>query len=254
MPHSVGLDVSQKMAAICVVDAEGRRIWRGDCPTQPDKISALGSRHAGPDAKVGVETGAMTPWLVHGLRASGLQVECLDARRVKSALQVRLNKTDHNDAEGLAQVMRTGWYRAVHVKSLEAHQARSLLGARAQLVGMRTRLANTIRGVLKTFGILLGSERGMRFDRRVERTMEDAAEVAAIVHPLLVSWRHMREQIAGFDVAIQRRVKADPTCRLLMSVPGVGALWNCQDFRVRAGIMGKKESHYVPTQGAGDPG
>ena len=90
MPHSVGLDVSQKMAAIRVVDAEGRRIWRGDCPMQPDKISALVSRHAGPDAKVGVETGAMTPWLVHGLRASGLQVECLDARRVKSALQMRL--------------------------------------------------------------------------------------------------------------------------------------------------------------------
>jgi uncharacterized membrane protein YccC len=103
----------------------------------------------------------MTPWLLHGLRASGLQVECLDARRVKSALQMRLNKTDHNDVEGVAQVVRTGWYRAVHVKSLEAHQARSLLGARAQLVGMRTRLANMIRGVLKTFGILPGSERGM---------------------------------------------------------------------------------------------
>jgi transposase len=137
---------------------------------------------------------------------------------------MRLNKTDHNDAEGLAQVVRTGWYRAVHVKSLEAHQARSLLGARAQLVGMRTRLANMIRGVLKTFGILPGSERGMRFDRRVERAMDGSPEVAAIVHPLLVSWRHMREQIAGFDVAIQRSVKADPTCRLLMSVPGIGAL------------------------------
>jgi transposase len=147
----------------------------------------LVSRHAGSDANVGVETGAMTPWLVHGLRASGLQVECLDARRVKSALQMRLNKTDHNDAEGLAQVVRTGWYRAVHVKSLEAHQARSLLGARAQLVGMRTRLANMIRGVLKTFGILPGSERGMRFDRRVERAMDGSPEVAAIVHPLLVS-------------------------------------------------------------------
>jgi transposase len=202
MPHSVGLDVSQKTTAICVIDAEGRRIWRGDCPTHPEIISALVSRHAGSDAKVGVETGAMTPWLVHGLRASCLQVECLDARRVKSALQMRLNKTDHNDAEGLAQVVRTGWYRAVHVKSLEAHQARSLLGARAQLVGMRTRLANMIRGVLKAFGILPGSERGMRFDRRVERAIEGSPEVAAIVHPLLVSWRHMCEQIAGFDVGL----------------------------------------------------
>src|SRR3546814_10585360 len=77
---------------------------------------------------------------LHGLRQAGLAVDCLDARRVKAALQMRLNKTDQNDAEGLAQVMRTGWYRAVHVKSLDAHRARSLLGARAQLVGMRTRL------------------------------------------------------------------------------------------------------------------
>ena len=87
MPHSVGLDVSQKTTAICVVDAEGKRIWRGACPTHPEQISLLVSRHAGSDAKVGVETGAMTPWLVHGLRAAGLKVECLDARRVKSALQ-----------------------------------------------------------------------------------------------------------------------------------------------------------------------
>jgi transposase len=126
--------------------------------------------------------------------------------------------------QGLAQVVRTGWYRSVHVKSLAAHQARSLLGARAQLVGMRTRLSNMIRGVLKTFGILPGSDRGMRFDRRVEASIADAPEVAAIVHPLLTTWRQLREQIAVFDVAIQRRVKADQTSRLLMTVPGIGAL------------------------------
>jgi transposase len=86
-------------------------------------------KHAGVDAKVGIETGSMTPWLVHGLRGTGLDVRCLDARQVKVALQMRLNKTDENDAEGLAQIMRTGWYRAVHVKSLDAHRARALLGS-----------------------------------------------------------------------------------------------------------------------------
>ncbi len=92
-----------------------------------------------------------------GLRAAGLDVAALDARQVKAALQMRLNKTDQNDADGLAQVARTGWYRLVHVKSLDAHQARSLLDARAQLVGMRTRLSNMVRGVLKTFGLLSGA-------------------------------------------------------------------------------------------------
>ncbi|WP_241127853.1 IS110 family RNA-guided transposase [Novosphingobium terrae] len=207
-----------------MVDSEGQRIWRGSCPTDPCSISKLICRYAGADAKVGVETGAMTPWLVHGLRGAGLDVAVLDARRVKAALQMRLNKTDQNDAEGLAQVVRTGWYCSVHVKSLDAHQARSLLGARAQLVGMRTRLSNMVRGVLKTFGMLLSADRGLRFDRRVEAMIEDTPDVAFIVRPLLATWRQLREQIAVFDAAVQRRVKADATCRLLMTVPGIGAL------------------------------
>jgi transposase len=224
MPLYVGLDVSQKTTAICAVDERGERQWRGVCATDPTAIAARIVRHAGADAKVGVETGAMTPWLVHGLRVAGLAVECLDARRVKAALQMRLNKTDQNDAEGLAQVVRTGWYRAVHVKSLDSHRARSLLGARAQLVGMRTRLSNMIRGVLKTFGLLPGAGRGQRFDRHVEALLEGEPEVGAIVHPLLQTWRQLGAQITAFDKAVQQRVRANPTCRLLMTVPGIGAL------------------------------
>jgi transposase len=224
MPFYVGLDVSQKTTAICAVDEQGGRRWRGVCATEPAAIASRIVQHAGADAKVGVETGAMTPWLVHGLRKAGLSVECLDARRVKAALQMRLNKTDQNDAEGLAQVVRTGWYRPVHVKSLDAHRARSLLGARAQLVGMRTRLSNMIRGVLKTFGLLPGSGRGLRFDRHVEALLEGEPAVAPIVRPLLDTWRQLGDQIATFDKAVQRQVRADPICRLLMTVPGIGAL------------------------------
>ena len=224
MPLYVGLDVSQKKTAICAVDARGDRRWRGVCATDPVAIASQIVRHAGADAKVGVETGAMTPWLVHGLRKTGLSVECLDARRVKAALQMRLNKTDQNDAEGLAQVIRTGWYRPVHVKSLDAHRARSLRGARAQLVGMRTRLSNMIRGVLKTFGLLPGAGRGLCFDRHVEALIEGEPEVGLIVRPLLATWRQLGQQIVIFDKAVQRLVRADPTCRLLMTVPGVGTL------------------------------
>jgi transposase len=224
MPHYVGLDVSQKTTSICVVNEQGRRLWRGVCTTHPDPIATRVLRHAGGDAKIGIETGSMTPWLVHGLRAAGLDVACLDARRVKAALQMRLNKTDENDAEGLAQVMRTGWYRAVHVKSLDAHRARALLGARAQLVGMTTRLSNMIRGVLKTFGLLPGAGRGLRFDRKVEALLEGIPDLEQIVRPLLATWRQLREQIAVFDKAVLQRVRADPVCRLLMTVPGIGAL------------------------------
>ena len=224
MTRFVGLDVSQKLTAICVVDETGRRLWRGQCGTDPGQIERMVRGHAGENAKVGVETGPMTPWLVHELRGRGLDVVCLDARHASAALKMQMNKTDQNDAEGLAQIMRTGWYRPVHVKSLDAHRARALLGARAQLVGMTTRLSNQIRGVLKTFGLLPGAMRGLPFDRRVEALLADRDDLAPVVRPMLAAWRQLREQVAAFDKEVRALAKADPTCRLLMSVPGIGAL------------------------------
>lgn len=117
MKHFVGLDVSHKTTPICVVDKDGARLWRGQCHSTPEQIEALVRQHAGDNARVGIETGPMTTWLVHELRSRGLDVECLDARHARSALKMQLNKTDQNDAEGLAQIMRTGWFRSVHVKS-----------------------------------------------------------------------------------------------------------------------------------------
>lgn len=220
----VGLDVSQKMTAICVVNEVGQRLWRGQCRSMPSEIEASVRRHAGVEARIGLETGPMTPWLVHELRGLHLDVVCLDARHARAALKMQLNKNDQNDAEGLAQIMRTGWYRSVHVKSFEAHRARALLGARSQLVGMTTRLSNHIRGVLKTFGLLPGAVRGLPFDRRVDVLLADQPDLAPIVRPMLTAWRRLREQIAVFDKAIGAIVKQSATCRLLMSVPGIGAL------------------------------
>jgi len=140
------------------------------------------------------------------------------------ALKMQINKTDQNDAEGLAQIVRTGWYRSVHVKSFESHRARALLGARTQLTGMTTRLSNHIRGVLKTFGLLPGAMRGLPFDRKVEALLLDRSDVALVVRPMLVAWRQLREQIVAFDKAIRALVKSNSACRLLMSVPGIGVL------------------------------
>jgi transposase len=224
MTHYVGLDVSQKLTAICVVDDTGRRLWRGQSTSDPEQIERTLRRHGGDKPRIGIETGPMTPWLVHELRGRGLDVTCLDARHARAALKMQLNKTDQNDAEGLAQIMRTGWYRAVHVKSFDSHRARALLGARAQLVGMTTRLSNHIRGVLKIFGVLPGPMRGVPFDRRVETLLVDRPEVASIVLPMLAAWRQLRQQIAAFDKAVRKLVKSNPTCRHLMGVPGIGVL------------------------------
>src|SRR4030081_1936492 len=224
MTHFVGLDVSQKMTAICVVDNAGHRLWRGQCPTVPEQITVLVRRHAGDEARIGIETGAMTPWLVHELRNLGFEVVCLDARHARAAFKMQINKTDQNDAEGLPQIVRPGWYRSFHFKSFESHRARALLGARPQLVGMTTRLSNHIRGVLKTFGLLPGAMRGLPFDRKVEALLLDRSDVALIVRPMLIAWRQLREQIVAFDKAIRALVKSNSACRLLMRVPGIGVL------------------------------
>jgi transposase len=176
-------------------------------PDDPEQIRRVLTRHGGEDVRVGLETGPMTPWLVHELRGFGLDITCLDARHARAALRMQINKTDRNDAEGLERIMRTGWYRPVHVKSLNAHRARALLGARAQLVGMTTRLSNPIRGVLKTFGMLRGVTRGPRFDRRVDALIADGAENAPIARPMLDARRQLREQISTFDKAARALVK-----------------------------------------------
>ena len=100
MTRFVGLDVSQKLTSICVVDDAGRRLWRGQCHTDPEQIERAVRGHAGDDTSIGIETGPMTPWLVHELRERGLNVVCLDARHASAALKMQMNKTDRNDAEG----------------------------------------------------------------------------------------------------------------------------------------------------------
>jgi transposase len=223
MTYYAGLDVSQKETTICIVDEQGRRLWRGTAPTDPEAITEILHRH-GCDLQVGVETGPMMPWLVHGLRRNGLDVICLDARHAKAALAMQLNKNDRNDAEGLAQIVRTGWYRSVHVKSFEAHRLRALLGARRQLVGMTTQLSNHIRGILKVFGLVVGPAHGRSFAERVETLVNDQPAVAGIVRPMLQVWRELKNQITSFDKAVRQEVRRRAECRLLMSVPGIGAL------------------------------
>src|SRR5690349_14224816 len=128
MPLYVGLDVSQKETEICVVDGEGRRLWRGKCASRPKAIAEVLQQRAPAATRVGMETGPLAIWLWHGLKALGVPIECLHARHVAAALALQVNKTGANDALGIAQVVRSGWYRAVAVKSLRSCRIRAILG------------------------------------------------------------------------------------------------------------------------------
>jgi transposase len=151
----VGLDVSQAETAVCVVDAAGAVLWQGKCASTPEAIAATLRRGAGrgPDRagdRALVRVALARPG--HARPAGG--VHRRPARQ--GGVAVQLNKTDANDALGLAQIVRTGWYREVRVKSEASHRTRSLLAARAKLVEMRREVSHQIRGLLQTFGRLVG--------------------------------------------------------------------------------------------------
>src|SRR5512134_1645160 len=131
MEQYVGLDVSLKETSLCVVDQTGTTLWQGKCASTPECIAAVLARRARGATRIGLESGLLSTWHWHALNGLGLPVVCLDARHAKAALSLRLNKRDANDAEGLAQIVRTGWYRPVQVKSLDSHLIRTLLAARA---------------------------------------------------------------------------------------------------------------------------
>jgi transposase len=220
--HYVGLDVSLETTSICVVDNNGTVVWRGKCASTPESITEAVRMYAPAAVRVGLETGQLSNWLTLNLRRRGLAVVCLDARHAKAALSLQINKTDANDALGLAQIVRTGWFREVAVKSMDAHTLKILLVARAQLVSQRQTVANTVRGLLKTFGLVVARGAKGLFPIRVREQLAGNDVLAAIIDPLLVVWHALREQIATLDRQILARARADAAARLLMTIPGVG--------------------------------
>jgi transposase len=224
MEQYVGLDVSQKETAVCVIDPEGKRMWQGTCRSTPAAISETLRCKAPGAIKIAMETGPLAVWHWHELKAAGFPVICIHARHARAALAVQLNKTDTNDALGLAQIVRTGWYRPVDVKSLESHKLRLIVIARARLVSMRTALYSQIRGLLKTFGVVLPPGKGGTFERLVLKGVADDHYVRLVIESLLATWRHLTLQLKSFNREIARAARTVPICRKLMSVPGVGAL------------------------------
>jgi len=224
MSHYVGLDVSQRETSVCVIDEAGSRVWLGRCRSTPEAIAGTLRDHAPGAVRVGMETGPLAVWHWHELRAAGVPVVCLHARQAAAALKLQANKTDDNDAFGLAQLVRSGWFRPVQVKSLESHRLRAMLTARAKLVGMRTGLTNTIRGLCKTFGVVLGPGRNSSFTKQVEEAVNRQSELEPFINPLLVAWRCVTVQMAIVEKQLGRHARRDPVCRRLSSVPGVGVL------------------------------
>jgi len=224
MAEYVALDVSLQSTSVHVVDEHGRCVWRGKCPTDVAVLASTIRKHAPAVERVGLETGMLSTWLCHGLAGAGLPVVCMDARQAKAALSIKINKTDANDAEGLAQLLRTGFFRQVRVKSQGTMLIRTLLSARRQLVRTGLDLANQIRGLLKIFGLLLPRGGGRLFEAAVRERLAGHRQLATVITPLLEVWRAVRAQVLGLDRIAYAVAKRDARCRLLLTAPGVGTI------------------------------
>jgi transposase len=224
MEQYVGLDVSMEETSVCVMNAGGAVVWEGDAASDPVVLRRVLALRSPGAVRIGLETGPLTTWLWHELRAAGLPVICVDARHAQAALSMRVNKTDRNDAEGLAQLMRMGWYREVKVKRLAAHSDGALLASRALLVKQRCELENQIRGLLKNFGLKAKATKGRAFGQSVGEVAVKHAALKDIVRPLLAAWSALRLAIAVLTRRVRDRADADAACKRLMTMPGVGPL------------------------------
>ena len=200
MGYYVGLDVSLKTTHIRVLDADRRLVWQGVSDTHVEMISAKLKRWQGDIVRVGLEMGSLTPWLYHGLVGQGRSVVCMDARRASDALKPRSEKTDKADARALAEMLASGWYSAVHVKSLESHRLKALLGARDQLVRVKRQLYGQVRSLLRPFGIKVTSRAGAkRFDADVRAACNKEDVLYIAVSALLDALAGVESQIATLD-------------------------------------------------------
>lgn len=224
MEQYVGLDVSLKETEICVVDAAGGVLARGRVPTEPERLAEALGRLAPAVSVVVLETGGQSSWLHQELNARDIPAVIVDARRAKAALSCRMNKTDANDAEGLAQLARTGWYREVAAKRPETRIARSLLLARQQLAKGRRDIENQIRALLRGFGLAVGAVAKQRFETRVLGLLEEIPLLEDAVAPLLAVRRTLFEQSDALEDRIRAVAATSPVCTRLMSVPGVGPM------------------------------
>lgn len=224
MEQYVGLDISQAITHLCVLDAKGKKLWQGKCPTTPEDIAKAVRTKAPAATVVGMESGSLSTWLYHSLKEMGMPIVCIDARHANGALSMQINKTDTNDAHGIAQIMRMDWFKKVTVKSLDSHRIRTLLGARAQLVGTRTDLKNQVRGVLKTFGFILSQSEERGFEAKVRTTIDDQPLLQKMIEPLMVVLKTVQEQVTKLDKLFEEYAKEDKICRNLMTIPGVGVV------------------------------
>jgi transposase len=222
MDHFAGLDVSVKETSVCIVDDTGKIVREVKIASEPEALLAVLSNPDYHFKRIGLEAGPLSQWLYSALTEADLPVICVETRHMQAVLKAQINKTDRNDARGIAQMMRVGLYRPVHVKTLRSQKLRMLLTNRKLLQSKAIAIENDLRGTLRNFGLKVGIAGKVKFEARIKELVERFPDLAVLVEPLLVVRRVLREQLGILHRRLLVIVRDDDVCRRLMTVPGVG--------------------------------
>src|SRR6266487_2134664 len=222
MDYFAGLDVSVKETSVCIVDDAGKIVREARVASEPEALLQVLTNTLYRFKRVGLEAGPLSQWLYSVLAEAGLPVICVETRHMRAVLRAQINKTDRNDARGIAQMMRVGLYRPVHVKSLRSQKLRMLLTHRKLLQSKAIAIENDLRGTLRNFGLKGGMVGKARLEARIKELVENLPDLAILIEPLLIVRRALREQIVILHRRLLAIVRDDAVCRRLMTTPGVG--------------------------------
>lgn len=224
MKHYVGLDVSLEETSVCIVDEQGEFVLERKVASDPAAICTALRQTGLSFERIGLEAGPLSQWLFGGLRDDDLPAICVDSRAMSASLSSMRNKTDRNDARGIAQMMRVGLYRAAHVKSRKSHELRLLLTNRKVLARKRLDIENEIRGTLKIFGLKIGRVTRFTFETRVHELLWDEPSLKSAIAPMLRVRAVLLEEFNKLHRLVLDVVRRDEVCRRFMTVPGVGPI------------------------------
>jgi transposase len=224
MEYFAGLDVSMEETSICVVDQEGKLVLETKVATDPDAIFKALRKYVPRLRRAGHEAGSLSPWLQVELKQRGIPAICVEAWNMRAALSAMRNKTDKADARGIAHIMRTGWFREVHVKSDESYRLRLLLTQRRNLKRKFLDIENAIRHSIKTFGLRVGHVSRGRFEARVRELVAGDALIAGLTDCMLRARAALWQEYLRLHRVVITVVRGDELCRRFMRIPGVGPI------------------------------
>ncbi len=224
MDYYAGIDVSLEASSICIVDAAGKIVKEAKVLSEREDLIAWFKALPFKLARIGLEAGPLSQWLYAGLKEAGFAVELLETRHVRDAFKAMPVKTDRNDARGIAQLMRLGWFRPVHCKSMSAQETRALLTARKLVQAKLHDVAMSLRGILRGFGLKVGPVTAAGFARRIRELTEHHPALSAIAKALLAVHEVLLRELNGFEKQARQQARSDARVKLVMTAPGVGAI------------------------------